>query len=68
VSLFLKRIKSTDTFEVTGRGTIKVCDLSNGPFRRQQKLFIDGVKYIINSIEMTSPPGKTCGLVVREIK
>ncbi len=65
---FLKSIVSNDTFEVIGRGTIKDCNLSDGPFRRQQKLFIDGVKYIINSIEMTSPPMKTCGLVVREIK
>lgn len=52
---------------MTGRGTIKVCNLSDGPFRRQQNLNIDGVKYIINSIEMTAPAGKTCGLVVREI-
>lgn len=64
----MKAITSTETHEVTGRGIIKSVKLSQGPFRKDEELIVDGSKYRVTDIEMTKGLfgyGENVGLVVR---
>lgn len=61
----MKELTSEATHEVTGRGTVKTVRYSEGPFRAGEVYQIDGKWYELVGIEMTNPPGRTIGLIVK---